>query len=178
MIKAPFFKSTQNLVIIALIAVCALSRLLPHPPNFSPIEATALFAGAYLSSRWLSVLVPLAAMALSDLFLGWHDGLWLVYLCIAGIAFAGAFLATRITALKVFSYAVSSAVAFFLITNAFVWLSSGMYPYSAAGLIACYTAAIPFFHNQLAGVVIYSTLLFGSWHLLQLRFFAPMQSTK
>lgn len=154
-------------VLVALIVACALSRLVPHPPNFSPIEATALFAGAYLGSRWAAVAVPILAMMLSDWFLGWHDGLLVVYACVAAMALAGTHMAGRVTAWRVARYALISAVGFFVVTNAFVWLTSGMYPRTGVGLWACYVAAIPFFHNQLAGVALYATLLFGAWGLWQ-----------
>src|SRR5689334_8862003 len=82
----------RNVLLVVLIVAGALSRLIPHPPNFSPLEAVALFAGAYFANRALGVLVPLAAMALSDAWLGWHDGLPLAYGCIAVMALAGSFV--------------------------------------------------------------------------------------
>ena len=82
------------LTLAALIFVAALTRVIPHPPNFSPIEAVALFGGAYFAKRHWALLVPLAAMFLSDLVLGLLNGgiYWsyfgsagyiLVYACIA-----------------------------------------------------------------------------------------------
>jgi hypothetical protein len=72
-----------------LILAAALSRLIPHPPNFSPIEASALFAGAYLLDRRAAVLVPILAMLLSDLVLGFHALVPVTYGCMAVMALAG-----------------------------------------------------------------------------------------
>lgn len=161
--------SQRLLVVIGLVVACALSRLVPHPMNFSPIEAVALFAGAYLAPRALAIAVPLAAMLLSDFVLGFHDGMWVVYACIALIAVAGGWLGRRVTAPRVALFGLGAATFFFLATNFAVWATSGMYPHTAEGLLACYVAAIPFFHNQLAGVAFYSVLLFGGFALLRER---------
>jgi hypothetical protein len=158
--------NARTLVPAALIVACALSRLVPHPWNFSPIEATALFAGAAFADRRLALVVPLAAMFLSDLFLGLHSGMPVVYACIALMALAGRGLREP-TTLKVAGYGLGAAVFFFVVTNLYVWLSSGMYPLDLSGLVACYVAAIPFFQNQLAGVAFYSIVLFGGWALLR-----------
>jgi hypothetical protein len=161
--------SPRHLVLIGLVVACALSRLVPHPMNFSPIEAVALFAGAGFASRTLAIAVPLAAMLLSDLFLGFHDGMWVVYGAIALIAVAGGWLGQRVTAARVALFGLGAATFFFVVTNFAVWAGSGMYPHTAGGLLACYVAAIPFFHNQLAGVAFYSVLLFGGFALLRAR---------
>ncbi len=160
----------QWIVLSALVLAAALSRLLPHPPNFSPIEATALFAGAWLGSRWLAMGVPLAAMLVSDVVLGFHSGMPVVYGAMAAIAVAAHFgLRGRVSVGRVALFGVGGALFFFIVTNFAVWLRSGMYPMSLDGLLACYVAAIPFFHNQLAGVAVYSTVLFGAWALIARR---------
>jgi hypothetical protein len=155
------------LVLAALIIVAALTRLVPdRPPNFSPIEAMALFAGAVFASRYVAVLVPLAAMLISDAVIGFHSGMWLVYACMALIALAGSGLKGRISALRVLGYGLGAALFFFVVTNFAVWAGSGMYAQTLDGLIECYVAAIPFFRNQIAGVLVYSTILFGAHALL------------
>lgn len=157
------------LLLIALTVAVALSRLLPHPPNFSPVEAVALFGGAVFASRYVALLVPLAAMLLSDAFLGFHSGMWLIYGCMAVIALAGTFMRGRITALRVLGSGIGAAVFFFVVTNFAVWAGSGMYALSFDGLLTCYVAAIPFFANSLAGVLVYSLVLFGAHALLTRR---------
>lgn len=154
-------------LLVALVLIAAMTRLMPdRPPNFSPIEAMALFAGAVFARRALAVLVPLAAMLISDAFIGFHDGMWVVYGCMAVIALAGTRLAGRITALRVVGHGLGAALFFFVVTNFVVWASSGMYAHSAQGLLDCYVAAIPFFRNQVAGVLFYALVLFGTHALL------------
>jgi hypothetical protein len=167
----PVAFDNRHLVLIGLIVACALSRLLPHAPNFSPIEATALFAGAYFADRRLAIAVPIAAMLISDLVIGLHAGMFVVYACIAVMALAGRGLQGEAGALRIAGYGVGSAVFFFVVTNFFVWLglSHPMYPRTLDGLVACYVAAIPFFQNTLAGVAFYSILLFGGWSLVTQR---------
>jgi hypothetical protein len=161
--------SPRNVTLAGLIVACALSRLVPHPWNFSPIEATALFAGATLADRRLAMLVPLVAMALSDLFLGLHSGIPVVYACMALIAWFGRGLAGKAGVLRVAAYGFASAVFFFVVTNFFVWAESGMYTRDWAGLVSCFAMALPFFQNSLLGVATYSLILFGGWALLTQR---------
>lgn len=157
----------RTLLLAGLIVMAALSRLLPHPPNFSPVESIALFAGAYFVDRRLAVAVPLLGMLLSDLVLGFHAGVPVVYACMALMALAGRGLARQRGPLKVAAFGLLSAVFFFLVTNFFVWLTQGMYPMTTDGLVACYVAAIPFFQNSLAGVAVYSLALFGGFALIE-----------
>ncbi len=168
-------RSDQHLklaVIAGMILLAALSRLVPHPWNFSPLEAMALFAGAHIARRWLSVLVPLIALLISDAVLGFYDGIWVTYLCFALIALAGHALRGA-GAAKIAIFALGSAVGFFIVSNFAVWAMGTMYPHTGAGLISCYASAIPFFHNQLAGVAFYSIVLFGGYALLQRSLSAP-----
>src|SRR5688500_16153209 len=93
--------AARNLLLAGLIVAAALSRLVPHPFNFSPIEAIALFSGAYFLDRRLAIAVPLAGMFLSDLFLGLHEGMFVVYGCIALMAWFGRGLATKRSATRI-----------------------------------------------------------------------------
>ena len=167
-------------VLATLILVAALSRLLPHPPNFSPVEAIALFGGAFFASRALAVLVPLLAMLVADLALGLlHGGLyagwfgsagfWLVYLCIAASVVLGFGLRGRARAGRVLAYCLAGSVLFFVVTNFGAWLASPMYPRSGAGLLQAYVAGIPFFQWTLLGTLAYAALLFGGFALLRAR---------
>ncbi len=154
-------------VIVALIIGAGLLRLVPHPPNFAPIAAMALFAGAYFGNARLAFLVPLAAMLLSDLVLGFHSGILVVYVCMAIAVVIGMQLRGRIGAASVGLAALASAVVFFVVTNFGVWATSGMYPISFEGLVACYVAAIPFFHNTLLGDFFFAAVLFGGFALIE-----------
>ena len=153
-------------IVAGMVLLAALSRLLPHPWNFSPLEAMALFAGAHVAQRWVSVLLPLTALFVSDLILGFYEGIWVVYLCFALIALAGRWLRDA-GPLKIAAFGLGSATFFFIVSNFGVWAGSAMYPHTFSGLMSCYVSAIPFFHNQLAGVAFYAALLFGGHALLQ-----------
>ena len=149
-------------LLLAIFAAAAM-RLLPHPPNFSPIAAMALFSGAYLPKRSLAFIAPIAALLLSDLVLGFYPELVFVYLSVAATVLIGWAVSKRKTVVHVAAAAVAGSVLFYLVTNFGVWLMSGMYPMTAAGLVACYVAAIPFFQNTLAGDLFFAALLFGGF---------------
>jgi hypothetical protein len=156
--------SSRTLLVVALVLLAALSRLLPHPPNFTPIEAIALFAGATLGSRWLAVLVPIAALFVSDLVLGLHAGMPAVYACVALLALAGGRLGPAPRARWIALAGLGGAVLFYLVTNFVTWLGIGhppMYPMTAEGLLACYVAALPFFGPTLASQLLFAAVLFG-----------------
>jgi hypothetical protein len=139
----------------------------PHPPNFSPIDAMALFSGAYLGRRWIAFVAPLAALLVSDLVLGFYHGMATVYATVALIVVIGWWLSSRRSPVRIAAAAVGSAVTFFVVTNFGMWLFSGFYPVTYAGLAACYAAAIPFFQNTVAGDLFYAALLFGGFALLE-----------
>jgi hypothetical protein len=155
------------IVLLSAIAGAAALRLVPHPPNFSPIDAMALFSGAYLGRRWLAFAAPLGALLLSDLVLGFYAGMWVQYLTVAFVVLIGWAALKRVSAPRVGGAAVASSVVFFLVTNFGTWALSGMYPLSVTGLAACYVAAIPYFQNTLTGDLFYSALLFGGFALVE-----------
>ena len=153
--------------LLSAIAVAAALRLVPHPPNFTPIGAMALFGGAYLGHRWLAFAAPLAAMLLSDLVLGFYPGMWVQYVAVALIVLVAWRTLSRVSPLRVGGAALASSILFFLVTNFGTWALSGMYPRTLGGLAACYVAAVPFFQNTLAGDLFYAVLLFGGFTLLE-----------
>jgi len=159
--------TTRLLAILTAIVGAAALRLVPHPPNFAPIAAMALFSGAQLGRRPIAFAAPLGAMLLSDAVIGFHSGMVFVYASVALIVLLGSFALPRISVLRLGGAAVASSVLFFIVTNFGTWLMSGMYPLTAGGLADCYVAAIPFFQNTVAGDLFYSGLLFGGFALLE-----------
>lgn len=157
----------RTLAMIAVILLAAASRLLPHPPNFTPIGAIALFGGAHFRERWLAFVVPLAAMVLSDLIIGWHRLVPLVYGSFALTVVIGMWVRERKTLLPITGAAVASSVLFFALTNFGVWALGSMYPKTLAGLVAAYAAAIPFFRNTVTGDLFYAAVLFAGFALLE-----------
>ena len=157
-------------VLSGMILCAAASRLIPHPPNFSPITAMALFGGAYFSKRSLAFIVPLVALFLSDLVLGFYQGMAFVYGSFALIVCIGLWLRSRRRLLPVTGAALASSLLFFIITNFGDWVAGLMYPRTLTGLGACYTAAIPFFQNTVASDLFFAALLFGGFALVEKKF--------
>lgn len=153
------------LTVIAIVLAAALSRLIPHPWNFAPITAIALFGGTHLPKQWAYSL-PLVAMFLSDLVLGFHPEMPLVYLSFLLIVAIGQFVSQRKSFFRVTGAALVSSVLFFLLSNLGVWLVGAFYPKTVDGLVTCYIAAIPFFQNTLIGDLLYTATLFGGFALL------------
>lgn len=167
-------RPTTTLLLTTIVFATMAARLLPHPPNFSPIEAVSLFAGAYVADRRLAFALPLFALLLSDLVLGFvvygyglvYAGMVFIYASVALITALGAgWLRHRTSLARVAGGAMASATLFYIVTNFGVWLTSGLYPHSTGGLLACYLAGLPFFHYTLAGAFVYTALLFGGAEL-------------
>jgi hypothetical protein len=165
--KAKYGLDARAMAIIAAIVIAAGMRLVPHPPNFSPVAAMALFSGAYLGRRGLGLLAPLGALFLSDIFLGFSPLMVIVYGSVALIVCLGWIISRRRSAANVGLAAVSGSVLFYLITNFGVWAFSDMYPKTLAGLMTCYAAAIPFFQNSLAGDLFFTAILFGGFAIAE-----------
>jgi len=164
----------QALLITGLIVLAVLSRLLPHPPNFTPLAAIALFGAAYFSSKKWALIIPIMAWWLSDLLLNatiyaeYQTGFSLFagyqfwsFLSILGIVGVGYFLLKKINMVNVLGSAFLAALLFFVVSNFGVWLTGALYTKTFAGLIECYVAAIPFFHWNLLGNIFYLGLMVG-----------------
>ena len=175
---------TRFSTLVAIIVLAALSRFIPHPFNFTPITAIALFGGAYFTNRWQAIVLPMAAMLLSDTILeittgfGFHSGMLVIYAAFTLVAVLGIKLLKTVNPVRVISASVASSLIFFLITNfAFLYPEAaiadpnlGNYPHNLTGIIASYTAGIPFLKNQILGDLFFSGVLFGGFSLLQRRF--------
>ena len=162
-------------VLLGITLSAAAMRLVPHPPSMTPIAAMALFGGAHFAGKKTALLIPLAAMYLSDLALGFfiydfgffHGFMPFVYTGFVVTVCLGFLVRRRITPLTVGAAALTGSVMFFIVTNFGVWLISNLYPKTLAGLAGCYVAAIPFFRNTLMGNAIYTLVLFGGFALAQ-----------
>ena len=178
---------SRTVLIFTMIALAAALRLAPHPWNFTPIGAIALFAGATVRDRRLAFLFPLLVMFATDLIVGFNQLSPLVYAsfvlsvligrAVVGVRFRGTQPERESTRPKrgvvprMAAATFLGALQFFLITNFGVWAFFGNYPRTATGLAACYLAGIPLFWNTLAGDSTYVTLLFGGLFLAER--FAP-----
>jgi len=161
-------------VITIMILLAALSRLLPHPPNFAPIGGMALFGAAYYTRRAWAYAIPIISMWISDLilnnvvyaeffdkFVWFYSGSLFTYAAFALIVLMGTFTLKKVRITRLLFSALGASVIFYLISNFGVWFSGTMYPKDISGLTACYAAGIPFFKNTLLGDLVYSTALFG-----------------
>jgi hypothetical protein len=170
-------KINKNILITALILVAAVTRLLPHPVNFGPMAAIALFAGAQLGNRKWAMLTILLAAMFSDLLVNAiiynhfslsyfvSAGTLSIYACYLLFGLFGGSIKTA-TIPSVGGKAILSSLIFFLVTNFMVWMGSGMYTPDMAGLMTSYLAALPFLQNALAGDLMYSAALFGAYALV------------
>jgi hypothetical protein len=151
---------------VLMILAAALSRLLPHPQNVAPIAAMALAGGVYLDKK-LGLILPLAALFVSDLFIGFYPILFFVYGSFLVIGMIGLWLKSHKKPLPVLGATLFGSIIFFLVTNFGVWIvGPEMYPRTLAGLSECYVAAIPFFRNTVLGDLAYTGVLFGLFEVL------------
>lgn len=148
-----------------VIAFAVILRLIPHIPNVAPIAAIALFGGVYLNKRYAFV-VPLIAMFLSDIFLGFHSTMLYVYGSFLLTGVIGLWLKTHKTVKNVVFASLFSSLLFFVITNFGVWLSGAMYAKTLSGFFECYTLAIPFFRNTILGDLFYTGVFFGGYEVV------------
>lgn len=162
--------SSRFLIIAGMITLAVLSRLLPHPDNFSPLAAVALFGATYFSDKKWAFIVPVVAMIISDAVIGFHALSLVVYGCFAATALLGVgLLPNRVSPLRVAGAALLGTMLFFVVTNFAVWAFDPyqMYAHDAAGLTLCFVNALPFLAKSLLGDMFYTGLLFGSFALLQ-----------
>ena len=179
--------SAQIGILVLIVFMVAFSRLLPYlfgvqeTFNFSPLAAVALFGGAYFTNRSSAFIFPLLALWASNLILDnvflsqYYDGFalfanWEGYLAILGIVGLAMIVLKKVTLPRVIGASLMASIMFFLVTNFFVWLNSGMYPKSIGGLAECFTLAIPFFRNTLTGDMVFSVLLFGLYEMAAFKF--------
>src|SRR6266849_713614 len=146
----------RTLLALVLIGLAAALRIAPHPWNFTPVGAMALFAG--------------------DVFIGFHRLIFIVYVSFLINVAIGLWLRDRRTVARISLATLLGAIQFFLATNFAVWWLLNSYPKTTSGLATCYLAGIPFFWNTLAGDAFYATLLFGAFALAE-RFIPALQAS-
>jgi hypothetical protein len=166
----------RTIVILAMIAVAAALRVMPHPWNFTPVGAMALFSGAVIKNRRVALLFPLIALFAGDIFIGFHKLMPLVYASFLIDVALGYWIRDHRTLARIGGITLLGAVQFFLVTNFGVWALLDGFPHTAAGLIACYFAGLPLLLNTLTGDAFYAMLFFGSFSLAE-RLFPVLRHT-
>lgn len=169
------------ILILAMILIAVSTRLFPHLPNFTAIGAMTLFGSAYLSKKYLAVILPLVAMWLSDLVLNnviyssfnesfvWFQSFQIyTYIPIILVAIIGVlFFRSKVTIPKILFGSALFPMVFFLISNFGTWLSPySLFTHDLSGLVATYIAGLPYLGNDLLGTAIYSTVIFGAYYFI------------
>jgi len=158
--------SKKQLLILSFILVAAIIRLFPHMPNVTPITAMALFSGVYFTNKKYAFIVPIAAMLISDIFIGFYSISIFVYLAFILVGYIG--IKSKKISIKTI---LISSISFFVITNFGVWLLA--YPKTAVGLMECYTLAIPFFRNSLIGDFFFSGVMYFAFEFISKKYLKP-----
>ena len=174
----------QTGILSIIILLAAFTRIMPHPPNFSPMAAIGLFGAAHFAKKWQAFFIPLIGIWVSDLvinnyvysssssnFVWFYSGFYWQYISYILIIFTGLFIFNRgISLTKTAGGMISSSGIFFLVSNFGVWAGGTMYPKNFGGLITCYAAGVPFIHNTIISDVLFTTVLFGTYYLLQVEY--------
>lgn len=160
-------KILELFIVVFLIFIGVIFRFLPHPPNFTPIAAIALFGGVYFS-RKLAPILPILAMLISDSFIGFYSWRLMasVYLSFLIFVFLGFKLKNNKKWYTVLGYSLFCSVIFYLLTNFAVWAFMSWYPKNFEGLVQSYIMALPFFKNTLLGDLFYTSLFFGVYEFI------------
>jgi len=155
--------NTKIFYLIFFCLILALSRIIPHPQNFTPILASAIMAPMLIRDRWVGMTIPIVAMFISDVIIGFHPYQFVVYSTLLTISLVAP-IRKNYTMLGMM--AVGGSVWFFITTNFAVWILWDFYPKTIEGLISCYTLAIPFFKNTLISTCLFTGLLTISFKYL------------
>ena len=142
--------------LIFFVLVLAFSRIIPHPQNFTPILASSIMAPLLIKDRSFGIAIPVIAMFISDIFIGFHPYQFAIYLTLISI---GILSPMKNNSIHLGVMAIGGSVLFYITTNFAVWIIWDFYPKTIEGLISCYTLALPFFKNTLISTLIFTGLL-------------------
>ncbi|ADG66865.1 hypothetical protein Plim_1022 [Planctopirus limnophila DSM 3776] len=164
-VKSESSQQVRLVAMCALVLLAILARFIPHPPNFSPVGAVALFSGAFLTQRWFALLIPIAILTISDAFIGFHSLVPVVYGCFLINVLIGRWVGGHSNPLVLAGAALAGSIQFFLITNLANWWT--YYPHTREGFLENYILAIPYFQNSVMSDLLFTTVLFGGWHFAE-----------
>jgi len=148
--------SNNFFYLLFFVVILALSRIIPHPPNFTPILASAIMAPMLIKDRWFGIAIPILAMFISDIIIGFYSYQFVIYSSIFAISLVAPMRKNYVT---LGIMAVGSSVWFFITTNFAEWMIWNYYPKTIEGLITCYTLAIPFFKNTLVSTCLFTGVI-------------------
>jgi len=141
---------------ISLILILVFARLIPHPPNFTPIIAVAILSSCFFRNVYLSIAILLVSMLLADVVIGFYKDMLFVYISLLLIPIIFFKISSKINYKNLFIFGFIGALIFYLVSNFGVWLVGNLYSKDIDGLVECYYLAIPFFRNTLFSTIFYS----------------------
>lgn len=150
----------KNSSICFLIVLLVFSRLIPHPPNFTPLIALTVLSGLLFKNFYISIFVLVSSMFFSDVIIGFHKNMIFIYLILILIGALFFKFANNFNSKNLLGFSLTGALLFYLLSNFIVWTSSGMYSYDLKGLLECYILALPFLSNTIISTVFFSYLTF------------------
>ena len=156
---------------ISLILILTFSRLIPHPPNFTPIIAMAIMSGYFFRNIYLSLFVMLFSMLLADVFIGFYYNMIFVYLTLFLITFIFFNISNKIKSKNLLICSLTGSLIFFIFSNFGVWFLGNLYEKSLTGLVECYILAIPFFLNTLLSTIFFSYSSFIFFNIFEKKLF-------
>ena len=160
-----------------LIILLVFSRLIPHPPNFTPIISIVVLSGVLFHSFILTIIIFLSSMLISDLIIGFYPGIIFTYITLLIIGMLFYFIFNKINYKNLIVYSFAGSFIFYFITNFFVWVNSNLYEQTINGLINCYILAIPFFSNTLLSTIFFSYLTFACVNKIKNYFYKIEKNT-
>ncbi|MDC0215474.1 hypothetical protein OAJ75_00070 [Candidatus Pelagibacter sp.] len=160
----------QDLFPVSLILIMVVSRLIPHPPNFTPIIAIAMMSGFFFKNLNFSLIILIVSMLLGDIFLGFYSSMAFIYMPLCLIVLCMFKINNKINFKNLFFMGLGSSIFFYLTSNFGVWAIGTMYEKNVSGLINCYILAIPFFKNTLISTVIFSYTAYSANYYLKKKF--------
>ena len=156
----------NKIIIFVIILFAAFSRLLPHPPNFTPILSICLFSGIMFNKKKYAYSIPLIFMLISDFVIDYYSLMFWVYLSLVIIITIGYLLKEKISKIKIIYGILMSSMIFYILSNFGVWLGSSFYTQNLSGLLSCYIAGLPFFQNNLLSNIFFSCIIFYSYKII------------
>ena len=151
-------------ICLGIFLALAVSRFVPHPPNFTSLIALSFYVPAIFGRQYIPAVI--LSFAITDLVIGYHYGTFFTWGSVLLIGLISNYFGK--TLIKRLSGALVGAIIFFIVTNFGVWIS-GMYEYSLNGIISCYTAAIPFFAYSATSTILFSFLIEIFYKIYQIK---------
>jgi len=161
-IKKFFNFTNKDIIPVSLILLLVASRLIPHPPNFTPIITVAIMSGYLFKRIYFSFTLLLVSMLMSDIFIGFYKNMFFVYLSLFVITYIFANIRNKINYKNLLIFGFLGSLIFFIISNLGVWLIGDLYSKNLSGLMECYILALPFFKNTILSTFLFSYIIYFS----------------